>query len=192
MPCSATNPRREKAVVSLAPSAAKRMSHISACTSPIPALAPLMAATIGLGIDRGKVCERGSRRSSPPRRTPTALRSRPLPAPASTRSADRGRLSVSTATPSWTDFRTTSLMSSPHIVGPLAYPAPFALRRDTHHLVRAHPPCNPSNRAALSLSTRWRTSSRIGSFSKSASQRSGVSIGKSDPNSILSLSKVFV
>ena len=38
--------------MSFAPSAAKRMSHISACTSPIPAQAPLIAAMIGLGIDQ--------------------------------------------------------------------------------------------------------------------------------------------
>ena len=56
MPCSATSPRREKAVVIFAPSAAKRMSHISAWTRPIPAQGPLMAAMIGLGIVSGKVC----------------------------------------------------------------------------------------------------------------------------------------
>ena len=53
MPCSATSPRRAKAVVSLAPDAAKRMSHISACTRPMPAHGPLIAAMIGLGIERG-------------------------------------------------------------------------------------------------------------------------------------------
>ena len=48
MPYSAMRPRRAKAVVNLAPAAAKRTSHISACVSPMPAHAPLMAAMIGL------------------------------------------------------------------------------------------------------------------------------------------------
>ena len=47
---------------------------------------------------------------------------------------------------------------------------------------------SPSSRAAFSFSTRGRTSSLIGSRSKSASQRSGVIRGKSEPNSILCLS----
>jgi hypothetical protein len=58
-------------------------------------------------------------------------------------------------------------------------------------LVAQRPP-SPSRRAAFSLSTSGRTSSLIGSFSKSASQRSGVIRGKSDPNSIFFLSCVFV
>ena len=49
MPCSAMSPRRTKAVVNLAPAAAKRMSVMSACTIPMPAQAPLMAAMIGFG-----------------------------------------------------------------------------------------------------------------------------------------------
>ena len=56
MPCSATSPRRANAVVSLASSATKRRSHISACTRPMPAHGPLIAAMIGLGTVSGKVC----------------------------------------------------------------------------------------------------------------------------------------
>ena len=41
-------PRRANAVVNFAPDAAKRMSHIMACTSPMPAHAPLIAAITGL------------------------------------------------------------------------------------------------------------------------------------------------
>jgi hypothetical protein len=51
---------------------------------------------------------------------------------------------------------------------------------------------SPSSRTAFSFSTSGRTSSLIGSCSKSASQRSGVMSGKSDPNSILCLSMLFV
>ena len=45
-----SSPRRAKAVVNLAPAAAKRRSHISAWHRPMPAHAPLMAAMTGLGI----------------------------------------------------------------------------------------------------------------------------------------------
>ncbi len=48
MPYSAIRPRLENAVVNLAPAAAKRTSHISAWVRPMPAHAPLIAATIGL------------------------------------------------------------------------------------------------------------------------------------------------
>ena len=53
MPCSAMRPRRAKAVVNLAPAAAKRRSHMSAWHRPMPAHAPLMAAMTGLGMSRG-------------------------------------------------------------------------------------------------------------------------------------------
>ena len=49
-----------------------------------------------------------------------------------------------------------------------------------HHSLRFEAPknyFNPSNRTAFSFRISGRTSSRIGSFSKSASQRSGVSNG---------------
>ena len=48
MPYSAIRPRRANAVVNLAPGAAKRRSHIIACTRPMPAHAPLIAAMTGL------------------------------------------------------------------------------------------------------------------------------------------------
>ena len=56
MPCSATSPRRANAVVSFAFSATKRTSHISACTSPMPAHGPLIAAITGLGTLSVNVC----------------------------------------------------------------------------------------------------------------------------------------
>src|SRR5690606_29691648 len=46
--------------------------------------------------------------------------------------------------------------------------------------------------AAFSLRTSGRTSSRMSSFSKSDSQRSGVIAGQSEPNSILCLRMVLV
>jgi len=49
----------------------------------------------------------------------------------------------------------------------------------------ARPGHKPSSSAAFCLRTSGRTSSLIGSFSKSASQRSGVISGKSEPNNIL-------
>src|ERR1700744_3258687 len=54
------------------------------------------------------------------------------------------------------------------------------------------PQPRPNSRTAFSLSTSGRTSSRIGSFSKSESHRSGVIRGKSDPNSILSRRRVLM
>ncbi len=50
MPYSAIRPRRLNAVVNLAPAAANRTSHISACVRPMPAHAPLIAAINGLRI----------------------------------------------------------------------------------------------------------------------------------------------
>ena len=50
MPYSLASPRRAKAVVITASSAAKRMSANSACTSPRPAVAPLSIAMMGRSI----------------------------------------------------------------------------------------------------------------------------------------------
>ena len=51
MPYSAMRPLREKAVVNLAPAAAKRTSAMTAWTIPRPAQAPLTTAMTGLGSD---------------------------------------------------------------------------------------------------------------------------------------------
>jgi hypothetical protein len=51
MPCSAISPRREKAVVNTVLSAAKRRSQYSACTRPMPAVAPFSMPITGFGID---------------------------------------------------------------------------------------------------------------------------------------------
>jgi hypothetical protein len=51
MPCSAISPRRANAVVKTVLSAAKRRSQYSACTSPMPAVAPFNMPITGLGID---------------------------------------------------------------------------------------------------------------------------------------------
>ena len=50
MPYSPMRPRFENATVNLAVSAAKRMSHINACTRPSPAAAPFTAAMTGFGM----------------------------------------------------------------------------------------------------------------------------------------------
>ncbi|MHC2466722.1 hypothetical protein ACVIHD_005734 [Bradyrhizobium embrapense] len=50
MPCSAIRPRRAKAVVNTALSAAKRRSQYSAWTRPMPAVAPLSIAITGFLI----------------------------------------------------------------------------------------------------------------------------------------------
>jgi hypothetical protein len=74
-----------------------------------------------------------------------------------------------------------------------------------HHMFLAHPgvkvtPClsvrryfglSPSSLAAFSLRISGRTSSLNGASAKSASQRSGVSSGKSEPKSTFSRSCVF-
>ena len=52
VPCSATRPRRENAVVKLALVAANRRSHIIASTNPPPAATPLTAAITGFGTRR--------------------------------------------------------------------------------------------------------------------------------------------
>ena len=52
MPYSAIRPRRAKAVVILAPEAAKRTSQQRAWTSETPAHPPLIAQMIGFGIDK--------------------------------------------------------------------------------------------------------------------------------------------
>ena len=44
--------------MNFAPAAAKRTSHISACTSPSPAAAPLIAQITGFGIVVAYVCGR--------------------------------------------------------------------------------------------------------------------------------------
>ena len=51
MPCSAISPRRANEVVKTVLSAAKRRSQYSACTRPMPAVAPLSMPMIGLGMD---------------------------------------------------------------------------------------------------------------------------------------------
>ncbi|MOA11727.1 hypothetical protein D3C78_1316820 [compost metagenome] len=50
MPYSAVSPRRAKAVVMVASSAANRMSQNSAWIRPIPTVAPLSMAITGLGM----------------------------------------------------------------------------------------------------------------------------------------------
>ena len=60
-PYSATRPRRANAVVNLAPAAAKRRSQNIACTNPMPATGPLMAAMTGLRMVSGSVVGRRSR-----------------------------------------------------------------------------------------------------------------------------------
>ena len=54
-----------------------------------------------------------------------------------------------------------------------------------------HPGHSPSSRRALSFRISGRTSSRNGAFSKSASQRSGVIAGQSEPNRTLREIKEF-
>ena len=54
-PCSAMIPRCTNEVVSLAFEEAKRRSQFIAATNPMPAQAPLIAAMIGFGMDRGNV-----------------------------------------------------------------------------------------------------------------------------------------
>ena len=106
LPCSATSPRRANAVVNLTPAAAKRRSHISACTSPIPAHAPLIAATIGLRIVSGNVCGRGGAAASAPLPPPSPALSaasasmskpgqNPRPAPVTTTTRVSGSRSAS-------------------------------------------------------------------------------------------------
>ncbi len=51
MPCSAINPRRANEVVKTVLSAAKRRSQYSACTSPMPAVAPFSMPMMGLAIE---------------------------------------------------------------------------------------------------------------------------------------------
>lgn len=60
-PSSATRPRALKAAANLACGTENRTSHISAWLNPMPAQAPLTAATTGLGNDMGRV--RGGSRS---------------------------------------------------------------------------------------------------------------------------------
>jgi hypothetical protein len=52
VPNSATSPRRVNAVASFTPAAANRRSATSACTSPMPAHPPLIAASSGLRRQR--------------------------------------------------------------------------------------------------------------------------------------------
>ncbi len=87
---SAGSPRRANAVVNLAADEEKRMSQTNAWISPMPAAAPLIAPTIGLGICRGSVI--GQRRrlavGVPPAAAASACMSRPgqndRPAPVTT------------------------------------------------------------------------------------------------------------
>jgi hypothetical protein len=96
------SPRRANAVVSFAPSAAKRMSHMSAITRPSPAAGPLIAAITGFGIVSGNVWGRSSAAEPSPepgdcRISISAPAQKPRPAPVTTIALTPGSAAASSS-----------------------------------------------------------------------------------------------
>ncbi len=99
MPYSATRPRRAKAVEKRALSAAKRTWQNSACTSPTPAHAPLIAPMSGLGKVRGTSTGRCGKLAPSTARSPSRAMSAPgqnvVPAPVTTTARTVGSAAAS-------------------------------------------------------------------------------------------------